>query len=849
MPKKLLSLVQCFYAILFLGMMAAVMCFLFSQSGGDSSISHFTNTADPYVDLLIIFGVFKLHGKMPQPMRFLFKILGISCIFLFFCDISFYLAVYIGSISKISAINILAIPFVLWTTSLISFYLIMIRKRIILSKAFFWLLGACILKDALIVGLYMSSPDWTLKLLSFQGGYETLSGFLVLYLFDLIILCLIYADSPSIQCFLTGNIVILAGDAWIKYAYVTRKMHMLPIGDLFWLLGLILTCFSFYLIFIEKAFDMEKWFRPVSSIKTHVVLWTFGITILSFIIFLILGAAFSTINSQIFIGLPFFFMMYATIVVIIAIFIGRTFEAPFKKIEANIRALMFDDDKQNMNAQFATVEFRFLQKFLLEAYEYKEAKDRTQKQLGALTSKVAHDIKSPTAALMVLTEECSDIREEDRIALRHIANTISDIANNILHQYPIVGDERTALPHKHEALLISTLIREVISAKRLQYKARGIEFEDMFSKESYFAFIEGDQTEFKRMLSNLINNAVEACSQGSPKIRISLELRENQVILGVEDNGQGMPSELIERIMKEEPVTAGKSDGHGIGLGQVRQTLAEYQGKMKIQSAMGKGTLINLIFKQSPTPAWIADQIVIAPGASVLILDDDPSIHTAWDHRLRDASEKGGLKIQHFREGRETMRYVDALSLEEKENLFLLTDYELLKQDVNGLDVLEHTGIKRSILVTSHYTNPKVLERAALLGTKILPKLLVVEIPINLKVEAEKTIQMVDLIIVDDKLDFIKIIADYALKDKKVAMYDSPYQFLQEYHAFPKETLIFLDDDFGVVGINGRKLAEKLHQEGYHRLYLISGTNFKDLPEYLIQISRFDIGDIINHPL
>jgi len=54
-----------------------------------------------------------------------------------------------------------------------------------------------------------------------------------------------------------------------------------------------------------------------------------------------------------------------------------------------------------------------------------------------------------------------------------------------------------------------------------------------------------------------------------------------------------------------------------------------------------------------------------------------------------------------------------------------------LRQDLTGLDVIEREGIARqSILVTSHYAEPGILQRAAKLGLKIIPKELVGLVPI-----------------------------------------------------------------------------------------------------------------------
>jgi len=64
--------------------------------------------------------------------------------------------------------------------------------------------------------------------------------------------------------------------------------------------------------------------------------------------------------------------------------------------------------------------------------------------------------------------------------------------------------------------------------------------------------------------------------------------------------------------------------------------------------------------------------------------------------------------------------------------VFLLTDYELLQQNLHGLDVISQAKIKNSILVTSHHNNQEVRELAKLSNTKILPKPLAPEVPINI---------------------------------------------------------------------------------------------------------------------
>ena len=84
--------------------------------------------------------------------------------------------------------------------------------------------------------------------------------------------------------------------------------------------------------------------------------------------------------------------------------------------------------------------------------------------------------------------------------------------------------------------------------------------------------------------------------------------------------------------------------------------------------------------------------------------------------------------MKHFTLGEEAIDFINKFPA--REQIFLLTDFELLKQDLNGLHVIERTKIERSILVTSHYNSLKIRELAIKNGTEILPKPLAQEVPL-----------------------------------------------------------------------------------------------------------------------
>lgn len=360
--------------------------------------------------------------------------------------------------------------------------------------------------------------------------------------------------------------------------------------------------------------------------------------------------------------------------------------------------------------------------------------DVQQAGLRKIAAQVAHDIRSPAASLNMLMNCCTGIKEQDRVAIRRAITRINDIANNLLGYFTEQPEEGTTFIGEcgpdAAPLLVSADLLEIITEKRYEYSQLSVGFNAKFSSESFFAFIMVSCQSFARAVSNLINNAVDAFEGKSGEVIISLDICDDKVHIIIEDRGKGISSVVINKIRSAVAVTDGKIDGHGIGYSQIRSMLEENNGTLDIKSDISGGTQVTLTFPLISSPNWIANKIELHEGDQIVILDDDPSIHDAWERRFDLAAPN--ISRIHFEQGIDAIDYLDALSDIEKKKVFLLTDYELLRQGLHGLHVVEKTKIERSILVTSHYNNQSVRELAAFTNTKILPKLLAAEIKIVL---------------------------------------------------------------------------------------------------------------------
>ena len=107
------------------------------------------------------------------------------------------------------------------------------------------------------------------------------------------------------------------------------------------------------------------------------------------------------------------------------------------------------------------------------------------------------------------------------------------------------------------------------------------------------ATIGGSQPRFRRMYFNLIMNAADAMTDRSNGvIDVSDTVEGDRVVLRVRDNGSGMTQEKIHQLLADRETLDGEL--HSLGFVFVRQTVAELNGELSIDSAPGEGTTVTV---------------------------------------------------------------------------------------------------------------------------------------------------------------------------------------------------------------------------------------------------------------
>jgi len=518
---------------------------------------------------------------------------------------------------------------------------------------------------------------------------------------------------------------------------------------------------------------------------------------------------------------------------------------------------------------------------------YRAQLDLIQKSQGEalinISRQVAHDIRSPLSALTMMSDAFNSVPEEKRLIIRGAIQRINDIANDLLQkskenaadtknntslaqktqiqqQNPTDADD-TNKNLKTQIELLPAVVDLIISEKRIQYRYKmNVEITSDFS-HSYGEFAEINANELKRVLSNLINNSIEAFAQQTGKIIVSITSDQNSgqssdqntVSIVVRDNGRGIPENILAKL-GEKGISHGKegtSSGSGLGIYHAKNTIESFNGKFEVLSRVGMGTTITMSFPKAAAPSWFVEKLVLPSGSQIISLDDDLSIHQIWKGRLQSLNaESLGVQLLSFTSGVEFKNYVEKHSASEanissaSQQKTYLIDYELLNQSKTGLDLIEELGLgKSAILVTSRYEEEHIRSRCAKLGVKLIPKGMAGFVPI----EISATRIRYDLCLLDDDTQLIHAVWASVAESKglKIKMFATPQDFFASADSIDRQTPIYVDISLGN-GIKGTDVSHEIHKLGFVNINLATGYDADSIvvPAFIRQVVGKDFPDL-----
>lgn len=202
--------------------------------------------------------------------------------------------------------------------------------------------------------------------------------------------------------------------------------------------------------------------------------------------------------------------------------------------------------------------------------------------VGQAIGMVMHDIKTPIAQIQSLTE----LIQMDAGDAENTLELSADILSAVEHASDIIHDVNDFVKNAQLVkvpIQLPLYLHEIVEELSRGTDSAGVE---IALDTPPVLLGSGDPKKLKRVIINLINNAVEAMeSKGieSPKVLIHARLIDGFIELVISDNGPGIPEKI--RLQLFEPfVTSGKANGTGLGLAIVKQIIEAHGGQITVDA-------------------------------------------------------------------------------------------------------------------------------------------------------------------------------------------------------------------------------------------------------------------------
>ncbi|RDU94967.1 ATP-binding protein [Trinickia dinghuensis] len=268
--------------------------------------------------------------------------------------------------------------------------------------------------------------------------------------------------------------------------------------------------------------------------------------------------------------------------------------------------------------------------------------------LGQLTGGVAHDFNNFLVAILgnleLLIPRVADRCEE--LAMAERARRAAERASRLTRRLLAFARRQ---PLQAERIAVDAMLAEMLDL--VEYSA-GLRTEVVLEPSAQPRWVEVDRGQLENAILNLTLNSVAAMPDGG---KLTLSVRHDaplpamtaprSVVLSVADTGSGIAPLLLDKVVEPFFTTKAAGEGSGLGLSSVYGFVRQSGGDLRIQSAVGRGTTVELWLpatEAEPARPAQANGAVLADGgaahaialsatpvlggASVLVVEDDPEV-------------------------------------------------------------------------------------------------------------------------------------------------------------------------------------------------------------------------------
>ncbi len=233
-----------------------------------------------------------------------------------------------------------------------------------------------------------------------------------------------------------------------------------------------------------------------------------------------------------------------------------------------------------------------------------DEQQKMARQREDFVSRLTHDLRTPLVAadrmlLLFEQETFCPISEDMKSAISAMMRSnqnLLQMVNNLLEVYRFEAGKKTLqMESCNMGLLVEEVAQELSSLAMEKGLAVNVDKSKLDPQDETAGVVKGDRLELRRVISNLIGNAIKFTDTGSVNIAIS-ETPSNPhgnpwVIIEVQDTGYGIAKEDQGKIFERFRQGKNKRAGSGLGLHLSSRIIESHKGNIEVFSELGKGSV------------------------------------------------------------------------------------------------------------------------------------------------------------------------------------------------------------------------------------------------------------------
>ena len=229
---------------------------------------------------------------------------------------------------------------------------------------------------------------------------------------------------------------------------------------------------------------------------------------------------------------------------------------------------------------------------------------------GEVARRLAHEIKNPLTPIQLSAERIrrrylDKVEKDDREILDRATRTIAQQVESMKSMVNAFSDYAQPVISRPRRLDINTLIRDITEL----HVAHLTRIRFLFDLADDLPLVMTDPAGIRQVLNNLIINASDALGDKGGELKLSTRIdpvKDNLLVLELQDNGPGFPAELLDRIF--EPYVTTKTSGSGLGLPISRRIIEENSGTMRATNLPKGGAVVIIQLPVTPSQGTSIDE-------------------------------------------------------------------------------------------------------------------------------------------------------------------------------------------------------------------------------------------------